>query len=270
MKHKLDLLDNAIDSLNEALAKYEQGKAGDVKAYKFCVLHLSHFLELVLKHYVTLAHPLLIYKNPFAKKIDEDESLTIGIQEAIHFLNNEGRDLPDGFLKDLDWMKKLRNRIEHHKFEMDIPEVEATIGRLMHAFVEFDQMNENLGLDGKVNMKHFNLFITLADNYDLNLKKALADVSALCHRNHDDPDFQVGDCSDCEHRTMVSSRESETGFKCLFCGSEDPGGDIEVRCGKCDLPWPRFQMDYCDWTDDGHWMHVCPRCRHDPEYVKDE
>ncbi len=103
-RHKLDLLENAIDSLNEALAKYKQAKAGDVKTYKFCVLHLSHFLELVLKHYVTLAHPLLIYKNPFAKKFD-GESLTIGVQEAINFLLNEGRDLPDDFLSDLYWLK---------------------------------------------------------------------------------------------------------------------------------------------------------------------
>ena len=48
-RHQLDLLENAIDSLNEALAKYEQANTGDIKAYKFCVLHLSHFLELILK-----------------------------------------------------------------------------------------------------------------------------------------------------------------------------------------------------------------------------
>lgn len=32
-RHQLELLDNAIDSLNEALSKYQQAKAGDVKAY---------------------------------------------------------------------------------------------------------------------------------------------------------------------------------------------------------------------------------------------
>jgi hypothetical protein len=269
MKHKLDLLENAIDSLNEALAKYEQAKAGDVKAYKFCVLHLSHFLELVLKLYVTLAHPHLIYKNPFAKQFD-GESQTIGLQEAINFLRNEGRDLPDDFLSDLDWLKKLRNRIEHHKFEMDIPEVEATIGRLIRAFVEFDQVHENLGLDDSVNMKHFDLFIALADNYELNLKKAKGDVATLAHRSRDDMDFQVGECPECEHETMISSTDSKTGLKCLFCGNEEPSDDVEVRCGICDLPWPRFQMDYCDWYDQDDWIHVCPRCRHDPEYVEDD
>lgn len=53
---ELDLLENAIDSLNEALAKYQDGLDGNEKAYKFCVQHLSHFLELVLKYYVTQSH----------------------------------------------------------------------------------------------------------------------------------------------------------------------------------------------------------------------
>ena len=35
---KLDLLPNALDSLAEALAKFEAGDGGDQKAYKFAVL----------------------------------------------------------------------------------------------------------------------------------------------------------------------------------------------------------------------------------------
>jgi prefoldin subunit 5 len=194
--HQLDLLDNAIDSLNEALAKYQQGQSGDVTAYKFCVLHLSHFLELVLKHYVTLAHPLLIYKNPFAKDFN-DESQTIGLQEAINFLKNEGKDLSDQFLKDLAWLKKLRNRIEHYKFEMEVTEVKATIGRLVRAFVEFDQAHANLELDDLIETVQYELFLELADNYDFNLKKAENVVEMECRFNHDDPDFQVYHCDEC-------------------------------------------------------------------------
>jgi tetratricopeptide (TPR) repeat protein len=267
-RHQLDLLDNAIDSLNEALAKYQQAKAGDVKAYKFCVLHLSHFLELVLKHYVTLAHPLLIYKNPFAKSFD-GESQTIGLQEAINFLKNEGRELSDKFLEDLQWLKKLRNRIEHHKFDMDVAQVESTIGRLISAFVEFDQAHENLGFDDLIDLKQYNLFLDLADNYDLNLKKAENEVETACKINHDDSEFQVYHCDECGHDTLIPDQDSETGYRCTFCGNEE-SGDMEVRCGLCDMPWAKDLMRYLDWTDDGHYDYYCPRCLHDPEYVNDD
>ena len=44
--------ENALDSFNEALAKYREGEAGKLSAYKFAILHMAHFLELVLKMYV--------------------------------------------------------------------------------------------------------------------------------------------------------------------------------------------------------------------------
>lgn len=87
--HKLDLQENAVDSFNEALTKYWQGLVGDHKAFKFAILHLSHSLELLFKYYVSKAHPLLIYRNPFAKDLKKDNS-TIGLWDAVHFLANEG------------------------------------------------------------------------------------------------------------------------------------------------------------------------------------
>jgi hypothetical protein len=68
MKHELDLLENAIDSLKEALDKFKEGSDTNRRAYKFAILHYSHFLELLFKYYVSKSHPLLIYKNPFSKK----------------------------------------------------------------------------------------------------------------------------------------------------------------------------------------------------------
>lgn len=268
MKHELDLLDNAIDSLNEALTKYQQAKAGDVKAYKFCVLHLSHFMELVLKHYVTLAHPLLIFKNPFAR-VFNDESQTIGLQDAVNFLKNEGRKLPDSFLDDLNWLKKLRNRIEHHRFDMEVAQVEVTIGRLISAFVEFDQTHEKIDLAERIDLGQYDLFIDLADNYALNLKKAEDEVESECLANRDDPEFQVYDCDECGHHTLIPNGDSATGYRCAFCGNEE-SDDVEVRCDLCDMPWSKGLMKFLDWTDEGHYGYYCPRCLGDPAYVKDD
>lgn len=100
MELKLDLLANAIDSLREALEKFEQGSDQKVRAYKFSVLHLSHFLELLFKYHVSQSHPLLIYKNPFSKNIAKEN--TISLWDAIQFLKNEGADFSADFNKDLE------------------------------------------------------------------------------------------------------------------------------------------------------------------------
>lgn len=266
---ELDLLENAIDSLNEALAKYQQGLDGNDKAFKFCVQHLSHFLELVLKYYVTQSHPLLIYKNPFAKEITA-ESQTIGLFEAINFLKNEGHEIPEKFEADLRWLKKLRNNIEHYKFSMKPEEVQDTVGRLMSAVVSFDQLRTGVNLASHISEAQYDLFHDLANTYEGRLKKAekaVEDYTSGCDPSDDD--CNVYHCYECDHDTMIPCEESETGYKCVFCENEE-SDDIEVRCAMCDLKWPMGLMKLLDWADTGKFEYYCPYCLHDPEYRKDD
>lgn len=266
---ELDLLENAIDSLNEALAKYQEGKGGNEKAYKFCVQHLSHFLELILKYYVTQSHPLLIYKLPFAKSI-HGESQTIGLLEAINFLKNEGHDVSEKFEKDLKWLKNLRNNIEHHKFSMNVEEVDETIGRLMSAVVEFADAHEDIELSSYISAEQHDLFHELANTYERRLKKAEEEVKeALSRLDPKEDNMSVYHCYECDHDTMILNEDSETGYKCTFCGNED-SEDIDIDCGMCGAQWPIWQMKYLDWADTDKYEYYCPYCLHDPEYVKDD
>ncbi len=262
---ELDLLENSIDSLNEALVKYQDGKDGNEKAYKFCVQHLSHFLELIFKHYVTLSHPLLIYKNPFAKSIGH-ESQTIGLNEALNFLKNEGHDICKKFEQDIIWLKKLRNNIEHHKFSMAIEEIEDTIGRLMSAVVSFDESHENVDISSYISSEQYDLFHHLADTYEGRLRKA---EEAVEHALQEDDEIYVYHCYECNHETMIPDVESCSGYKCTFCNNEE-SDDIEVNCGGCGSSWPIWQMKTIDWSDTGNYESYCPYCLRDPNYVKDD
>jgi len=273
---ELDLLENSIDSLNEALSKYQEGKGGNEKAYKFCVQHLSHFLELILKYYVTQCHPLLIYKNPFAKTIN-GESHTIGLLDAINFLKNEGYEITDKFEKDIKWLKKLRNNIEHHKFEMDVNEVEETIGRLMSAVVDFDESHENIDLSSYIESDQYGLFHILANTYEGRLKKAELEVKeaekeafrGVRLKHQEFVNFNTYHCYECDHDTMIPNEDSVSGYKCTFCGNEE-SEDIEVDCGMCGSQWPVGEMSLLEWADTGQYEYYCPYCLHHPDYVKDD
>ena len=153
--HELDLLDNALDSLAEALVKYKEGREDqNPKAYKFAVLHMSHFVELIFKYHLAEKHPLLIYTNPFAPKVDKNK--TIGLWEAVNFINNEKSDaLSQDFKTDLEWLKKLRNQIEHHKFVMDVDEVKTTIGRLFRSLMEFLEEYSDIDIASSIPKKTF-------------------------------------------------------------------------------------------------------------------
>lgn len=235
--HKLDLLENAIDSLNEALAKFEEAEEeGNEKAYKFAVLHMSHFIELLLKHHVAQKHPLLIYTAPFAAKLDRNKTITLW--DAVNFINNEAPDsVSDGFKKDLEWLKRLRNDIEHHKFFMDVAQTRNTLGRLFRSVLEFLESFSDIDLESHVSKETVETFKVLSDEYELRRRDAIKAADKIDDEQGPDPtsgDFTPArlDCPQCDNPTLVISAESSTGFRCLLCENEN-SGEIPSNCDIC-------------------------------------
>ena len=255
---ELDLKDNAFDSFREAVAKYRQGQNGDVRAYKFCIQHLSHFMELIFKYYIAEQHPLLIYKDPFAENLDKVP--TISLNAAINFKKNAGENLDEKFIKDLRWLKKLRNQIEHHKFTLNINQVQNVIGRLFNSFFEFTAAYMDIQLVESIPEEDYKLFIHIHQVYEAKVKKCLEKASGFDTVYH---------CYDCDHHTMIPDENSETGYRCLFCGNKE-SDDIEIVCDICGETWEKYYMHYGEWADDGRKIYSCPRCRHDPDFVKDD
>lgn len=273
-EHKLDLLGNAVDSLNEALAKYQQAQDGEHAAYKFAILHFAHFTELLLKHCVAQAHPLLVYRDPFKKRLQE--SKTIGLWDAVAFLQNDGKAISREFLGDLEWLKELRNNIEHYEFAMKLDEVEETLGRLMRAVTEFNETNSFVDLEEHVDEEVLEVFEGLASTYAARLRAAMKQVEdsreaayrGVRQREWQEVAWAVYLCDECGHETMIPDKSSATGFRCAFCENTESGA-IEVVCGICGGVWSKDEMWYTDWVDDGRYEYICP-LHHDPSYMKDD
>lgn len=246
MKHKLDLLDNAISSLREALLKYEEGSATNISAYKFAILHFSHFFELLFKHYVTLSHPLLIYKNPFSRSIEKEN--TIGLWEAVQFLKNEGKPISADFNSDLEWIKKLRNDIEHFKFELDAIEVRNVLGRLIRATDEFNNQYGLIDISKLIGGSHLDTYNELGDEYKAKLSTARVSAEAESEDGAGQMCFQCGE----------SGVAAKIGIElhCKFCDSIE---ELHECCHCGDLysenevviwndehpPYLDFMCEYC-------------------------
>ena len=173
--HTLDLLENALDSLAEARAKFEAGDAGDQKAYKFAVLQMAHFVELIFKHHIASKHSLLIYKDPFSKSVDKNKTITLW--DAINFINNENSDAISIDLRsDLEWLKRLRNEIEHHKFTMDVAQVRTTLGRLFRSVIDFRKRFTAIDVEATIPTETLATFKVLSDEYERELQAALKEV----------------------------------------------------------------------------------------------
>ena len=260
--HELDLLENAVDSLSEALAKFEEGDGGEPKAFKFAVLHMAHFVELIFKHHIASKHPLLIYREPFSAKIDKNKTITLW--DAINFINNEAADTVSPALKkDLEWLKRLRNDIDHHKFKMEVPEVRITIGRLFRSVMEFLETHTNIELKSLISESTMKPFQVLSSEYEFQLRTALKDAEEFEAANppdHHDPDAPPArlDCENCGNPTLIQNEESSTGYRCLVCNNED-GENIPANCDICGVSATQGELDIWE-LDDGGYEHRCYYC----------
>ena len=215
--HKLDLYENALDSFNEALTRFREGAEGNVKAYKFAILHLSHSIELLFKSHIAQIHPLLIYKNPFTNK-PLDREITIGLWDAVQFLKNSRDPISKDFEADLLWLKKLRNEIEHSKFDMDVPTVRSSMGRLVESVRDFHEHFDD-DLSAFVATVNLPLFEELSDEYKRSIGEAKTKALELS---------EDGEAHDCE-----------------FCGERKTGAMIDraINCQYCDES--NFMIDCC-------------------------
>lgn len=253
--HELDLLENALDSLSEALSKFEDGEEGEQKAYKFAVLHMAHFIELVFKHHIASKHPLLIYKDPFSKKLDRNK--TIGLWECINFINNEDPETVSQELrKDLEWIKRLRNEIEHHKFTMDVPQVRSTIGRLFRSVMEFLDEHSNLDIEEHIPDHAKETFKILSDEYEFSIRTAIKaadeveELNPIDYSSDPDADPVRLECPECGHYTLVLSEESGTGYRCTFCENEE-SDELPGTCDICGVHTTQEELDYWPMDEGG-------------------
>lgn len=106
---------NGIDSLRVGMNYYNQ--AHEPHAHKHAILTIFHSIEMFLKEYLFQVNPILIYRN-IDKSINED-SITVGIDEILVRLENLGTGIPEDEKKILKKMRQRRNRIEHHRYEID-------------------------------------------------------------------------------------------------------------------------------------------------------
>ena len=145
-------------------------------------------------------------------------------------------------LSDLNWFKKLRNSIEHHKFVMDVNQVNDTIGRLVKAFDSEQERLGRLDFSSAITVERLKLFFDLADNYEQKLKAVESHVHDLYvaaqggqrHKFWDNSRFPILYCFECGHLLAIEDEQSDSGFKCALCGSEDVDkDDLPANCVIC-------------------------------------
>lgn len=205
------LRENSIDSLNEALDKFQQGQDGNIRALKFSILFTAQFIELLLKQYLISVDPLLVYTKCFREIQKKAKTDKVNLRSAFHTLKASGFDFKalvkgdtnphtvtvddalgfarlemcaisgielvgNDFADDISWLKQLRNNIEHFEFTLTAQEVRLCIGRIVRAAIDFCDTFSLMNLADEVGKERFQTFEVLADEYKHHREEARIEI----------------------------------------------------------------------------------------------
>jgi hypothetical protein len=137
---------NAVDSLRIGMEFFL--KEESYSSRKHAILTVFHAIELFLKEQLARSNPILIYKNIDAKITDE--VMTVGIREALARLENLGLGIPDEEKKTIENIQRVRNRIEHHRYDHNEKEDDAIIASSLKFILYFVEFVLDRKLDGDI------------------------------------------------------------------------------------------------------------------------
>jgi hypothetical protein len=143
------IYENAIDSLGIGMEFFL--KEDGYSSRKHAVLTVFHAIELLLKVRLARTNPILIYKNIDAKITDDAQ--TVGVREALTRLENLGLGIPAEERKTIENIQRVRNRIEHHRYDHNEKEDDAIIAASLKFVLFFVEFALQRKLDGKIDPK---------------------------------------------------------------------------------------------------------------------
>src|SRR5882724_9839918 len=140
---------NAVDSLGIGMEFFL--KETGYSSRKHAILTVFHAIELLLKVRLSQTNPILIYKNIDAKVTDD--AMTVGVREALTRLENLGLGIPDDEKKTIENIQRVRNRIEHHRYDHNEKEDDAIIASSLKFILYFVEFVFERKLEGHIDTK---------------------------------------------------------------------------------------------------------------------
>lgn len=151
----LNMLENAMDSLCEAIEYYRNGvKYTDERCFKYCIMLLAQSAELCLKEVLSREHDILIYENIDDSKSKEDR-ITLNFKMALNRVKNICNINLGAYATYIENLAQYRNKIQHYKCEVSFENCQSLLissfsaiehivtNILNHNFDEFDSIISN-------------------------------------------------------------------------------------------------------------------------------
>lgn len=150
------IYENAIDSLRIGFEFFQ--KESSYSSRKHAILTVFHAIELFFKEHLFQINPVLIYKNIDTRITDDSQ--TVGIRETLARFENIGVRLPYDQIAAITRLQKIRNRVEHFRYDHKEEEDELVIAEALKVILYFTEfvlrrgIGDDIGAEMLSDMNH--------------------------------------------------------------------------------------------------------------------
>jgi len=221
---KLNLLENSMDSLSEAIDYYTDGKKNsDERCYKFCIFLLYHSAELILKEILNREHKVFIFER-IDDYVDKKNNMqTIGLKKALGRVRSICDVNLGKYHSYLDDLAAIRNKIQHYEVNADVSEMKKTIISSFSA-IEYLVLNVlNTNFNAFEEHIDYSQIDTLHKDKEAYNKKKTDIRNDIEINSHTRVEFEYIEekyldipCPNCAETYLIKDDNNE--IKCLFCG----------------------------------------------------
>lgn len=125
----LNLLENGVDFVKEALETYFLHDTGDARAIKYTILNMWSGTLLLLKERLRRIKPELVFTNP--SKASLVGAKTVSFDALIVRLTANGVSIASDAMATLRSIQNVRNSLEHYDLQVDLAQARAITGSLL-------------------------------------------------------------------------------------------------------------------------------------------
>lgn len=250
LSHKLNLLENAIDSLEESI-EYYNSAVDNESQYKFTVLLFHHFVELIFKYFVSNENPLLCFVKPATQNV-YSTGKTITLNDVIQILKNANFDIDKNITFQIKHLTNIRNKITHYEFEYKTDTIRDCIVNIFSGIENLYKTILDKDIKDKLSEEAVRLLDDIRDEFHRKVHLAETKAEEL-HGG------EISECPECGAMTWFAETEY-----CYLC---EKTIKKEIECSGCGELVKRDYIDVSFINDDCDLVNICASCYY--RYMKD-
>ena len=218
-KITLNLLDNGIDYIYEAVRPMLKIPSNSNHSWKYSVLHLYSGIELLLKEKLRREHWSLIFYDigeaSFEKIENGDDFVSVYHQDLIKRLKNI---LKVNFKKDgpINNLRKLRNKFEHFEVNISLNEIqEIVIAALEETIIFWEEHLEKGSSDQQ--KEQFSIIKSVLVEFEVYKNQKLKEFGQVIKEIDKSKNGLILICTDCLSLSFAVFKDDEKDCKCFVC-----------------------------------------------------